>query len=48
MSQYEKLCGREADEYLDDIEAYAARWVLVLYEEILRLEAVIRSARRRV
>ena len=47
LNRYESLCGREADEYLDEVEAYAARWALVLYHEIRRLEAVVQFERLR-
>ena len=47
LNRYQTLCGREADEYLDKLEDYAARWVLVLYEEIQRLTLALRSERAR-
>ena len=43
LNRHQTLCGREANEYLAEIKADAARWVLVLFGEILRLEESMRS-----
>lgn len=47
IARYKTMVGRDAEEYLDEVEKFAASWMLLLIDEIDRLEDVIREQKKR-